>query len=92
MITLPGKTEQALKDAEAIARSRLAKFPHDGVALHTLEQLGLIGAAVAGDASKLQRLREEFDLGLMAAKALGADEDEPFANCLCEIDAFVRAL
>jgi hypothetical protein len=92
MITLPANVERALNEAEAIARSRLAKFPYDGVSLHTIEQLELFRAAWRGGAAEAEALKSGFDLGLMAAKALGADEDETFADRLFEIDAYVRAM
>ena len=92
MMTVPENVAKALGNAESIARERLAKFPHDGVGLHTIEQLRLIRAAASGGAAEAEALKNEFDLGLMAAKALGSGEDEPFADCLFEIDAFVRTV
>jgi hypothetical protein len=52
----------------------------------------LFRAAWRGGAAEAEALKSGFDLGLMAAKALGADDDEPFADRLFEIDAYVRAM
>lgn len=67
--------------ARAHAEAGLKKFPFDGVYSHALEQIALVEPVAQGLLPLRSLAAAKIDVGLMAAKTLGNDEQD-FASAL----------
>ncbi len=64
------QTLATLTQVENWAQAELTKYPHDGICIHILEQLPYLRRALQGDRRARRWVVKNFDLGIMAVKAL----------------------
>ncbi|CAP41758.1 MULTISPECIES: hypothetical protein [Pseudomonadota] len=89
-MTLPLELTTAIEDARRHAEEGRKGRPFDPVYVHTLEQLAIIDRHIrADDFSGLSP--GEIDVGLMAVKELGSDE-QGFAHALHVIQRYADAV
>ncbi len=87
--------EQIIADIQGAlqcAQEGLKQYPHDTIYLHAAEQVTALQNYLNATANDRDTsILAKFDLGLMAAKELGNDE-QVFANHLHKLQRFVESI
>lgn len=81
-----------IENALKLAQDGLKQYPHDAIYRHAVEQIGHLQAFLNDTSSNPNTdMLAEFNLGQMAARELGVDEQD-FASHLHSLQRFVDAL
>jgi hypothetical protein len=79
------KTWAALRNAKVMTQDRLSRYPKYGPYVHADEQISLIESILLSSTPPTEQQKESIDLGIMAIKALDAEEPD-YSEALCELD------
>jgi hypothetical protein len=88
-MTRENSLSAAIDGALSYAQAGLRKFPHDAIYQHVITQIAVLQSYLnSAVAERNADTLEEFNLGQMAARELGNDE-QVFANHLHKLQRFV---